>query len=380
MKNRVSYTPAAFLALLFFASCSDTSPPPATSDAADAAAPDARPADLARDQSSSLPDQDAAHDVIAPSLDTASPPLITFPRDESPHSDPIEWWYYTGVLKTGGGATYGFELVTFQAVLQPFVGYMAHYAVTDLPRSGFHLATGSSLFDQRGAQSGFDLAVGEWKMSGHDGHDQISAAMPGYAMDLSLSAQKPVVFQYGTGWMTVGSANPFYYYSYTRMGVTGTLTVDGAPQPVTGQAWMDHQWGDPGTNYQGWDWYSLRLDDQTEVMLFVVRKAGQAGFAGGTFVDPTGQATELKSGDFTVTAMGRWTSPHTGAIYPQGWTTSVPALGLTATITPVMADQEFTESILGSPVYWEGLCTVAATRKGASVSGQAYVELTNYTP
>ena len=41
---------------------------------------------------------------------------------------------------------------------------------------------------------------------------------------------------------------------------------------MTRSAWMDHQWGDfitlTGT---GWDWFSLRLDDGSAYMVYVIR-------------------------------------------------------------------------------------------------------------
>jgi predicted secreted hydrolase len=269
--------------------------------------------------------------------------------------------------------------VVFQVVILGMVGYLSHFAITDLKKGVFSLGSRTSLVDQRGATGGFNLEVGGWKMAGHAGKDSLSAELPGYALQLSLSASKPVVFQYGTGWMTVGSVNPFYYYSYTRMAATGLLTVDGQPKNVTGEAWMDHQWGDMGSDFKGWDWYSLRLDDQSELMLFTVRKSGQAGFSGGTLIDPAGVAEELKGSDFLVSSTGQWTSPHNGAVYPQGWTLSVPRIGLEVKLAATLPDQEFYESFLGwSPIYWEGLCTVTGTRAGKPVGGYAYVELTSY--
>ena len=37
---------------------------------------------------------DAGDDGIAP---------IRLPKDEKPHEDPVEWWYYTGLLQAENG-------------------------------------------------------------------------------------------------------------------------------------------------------------------------------------------------------------------------------------------------------------------------------------
>jgi predicted secreted hydrolase len=288
----------------------------------------------------------------------------------------MEWWYYTGVLETAAGERYGFELTTFQAMLYKAPVYIGHFAVTDLQKGTFHKKMDASAEDQREAvPEGFSLKVGTFEMSGHAGKDQIRAEMPGYALDLSLEALKPMVLQYGDGVMTVGSDEPFYYYSYTRMAITGSITVDGQQKSVTGVGWMDHQWGTIGSGY-GWDWFSLRLDDETEVMLFEVRHSGVPGFVGGTFIDKDGSARELTAGEFTTQATGQWTSPHTQIVYAQGWTIQVPSLDLDVELTAVMEDQEFNASIFDSPIYWEGLCDVSGTRAGQGITGHAYVEIT----
>ncbi len=305
-------------------------------------------------------------------------PPISLPADEAPHEQAAaEWWYYTGNLTTKAGARYGFELVVFQLGVGAKHAYVAHFAVTDPAGARFVHEAKLSTAAQAKAAAGFDLDVEGWRVRGHAGKDQLSAAMPGFAIELALAATKPVVIQYGKGWMTIGSTQPFYYYSYTRMAVTGTLSVDGTPHEVTGEAWMDHQWGEMGYEHQGWDWFSLRLDDQSDVMLFSVRWKNATGFVGGTWVEPDGKATPLAGNDFSVEATGSWSSPHTKRKYPQGWRLKIPARELDVTVTPVLADQEVYKTI-ATPIYWEGLCNVTGTRGGKPLAGQAYVELTGY--
>src|SRR6187549_3314739 len=76
-----------------------------------------------------------------PGLPPAPPPTpivqppVTFPKDEAPHNDLTEWWYYTGHLESEDSRRWGFELVTFQiqrATLQPY--YVSHFALTNRQR------------------------------------------------------------------------------------------------------------------------------------------------------------------------------------------------------------------------------------------------------
>jgi predicted secreted hydrolase len=323
----------------------------------DAGAPDAQTVDVGPDLT---PDQG-----------------VHLPADEAPHSDPSEWWYYTGRLTTQSGAVYGFEATVFQVMIYKAPLYVGHVAITDVKGDAFYAGMDTSPNDQRKAvKQGFKLDVGALQMSGGGGQDTVKATIAGgHGLDLSLKAQKPAVLQYGDGVMTIGADAPFYYYSYTRMAASGTITVGGVKETVTGVAWMDHQWGTIGKGY-GWDWFSLRLDDDSEVMLFKVRRTGKSGFIGGTYIDKAGKPTELKASDFTTTATGSWTSAATKITYPHGWSVEVKPLALKVDLKPVVADQEFKHNFLGSPIYWEGLCDVTGTRSGSATTGHAYVEIT----
>ena len=55
-------------------------------------------------------------------------------------------------------------------------------------------------------------------------------------------------------------------------------------------------------------------------------------------------------------------------------------MNLTATVDPLLADQEFSHSVAGSPTYWEGLCKVSGASAGKSISGHGYVEITGRIP
>jgi len=305
---------------------------------------------------------------------------ITFPQDEAPHKEQMEWWYYTGRLANSGGGHYGFELTFFQPRIAGRFIHIVHLAVTDMVNKKYDpvMQVTADPIPKQPAK-GFKLKVGDTEASGHAGQDHIKAKMEGYAFDLSLKSTKPVTLQYGTGWMKVGSDKPFYYYSYTNMAAKGWFSVAGKKEQVTGKVWMDHQWGTIGKGY-GWDWFSLRLDDDSELMLFKVRRDGKDGFGGGTLTRKDGTSLPLAKGDFTVTNTGSWTSPHTKTKYSHGWKISVPPLKLDATVTPLLADQEFSHTLAGSPTYWEGLCDVKGTREGKTLTGHAYVEITGKTP
>src|SRR5205823_1789750 len=141
-----------------------------------------------------------------------------------------------------------------------------------------------------GAGDGFDLDVEGWRARGALGQDTIEARSDPYGFELGLSAAKPPALHDGIGYISFGPVGDSYYYSRTRLAVAGTLYVDGTPRAVQGQAWMDHQWGD-FLVVGGWDWYSLQLDDDTELMLFLTRAPDDApALQLGTVVAPDGES------------------------------------------------------------------------------------------
>src|SRR5579884_1363453 len=319
--------------------------------------------------------------IFAPDPPPALVQPVTFPRDEAPHDDLTEWWYYTGHLFTDDGGRYGFEFVIFQVVRGDYpVMYVAHMAVTDGPRGRYWHDQRVQRGSQIGRQDGFDLDVDGWRLHGALGSDAIEAAADPYGLSLRLTATKPPVLHDGIGYFDYGPVGGSYYYSRTRMAVEGVLQDGDVARPVHGQAWMDHQWG----NFLvvgGWDWYSVQLDDQTELMLFLTRAPdGSAALRLGTYVAADGAARELDADAFTATPTGSWTSPHTGAVYPSGWEVTVPRLGLSLRLDPTLLDQELQTAATTGLAYWEGEVVIDGAHGDAPITGLGYVELTGYAP
>ncbi len=228
-------------------------------------------------------------------------------------------------------------------------------------------------------------------MSGADGADRLVASLApdeaaaagspgGFGLDLTLASTKPPALHDHDGWIDFGAAGSSYYYSRTAMTATGSVTLDGERLAVDGEAWFDHQWGDfISIGGGGWDWFAVNLDDGTDLTLSLVRDAaGGYPLVYGTLVGRDGTARHLERDAFTVDVTDRWQSPATGADYPAGWRVSIPGEGLSIELTPTVAAQELDTRATTGVIYWEGSQVVRATRDGAPLGGEAYVELTGY--
>jgi predicted secreted hydrolase len=316
---------------------------------------------------------------------TPAPP-IAFPRDAGPHDGLTEWWYYTGHLRSDrDGHQYGFEFVVFQVQRQGApTGYLAHVAVSDVDGRRF---SHQARFTQGQAATDFPLDVNGWRLDRQGASDTIQATMasgpgaqPPFGLDVRVTDDKPPALHHG-GYIDYGAAGGSYYYSRTRLSVAGQLAqADGDQVPVSGIAWMDHQWGNfVVASAGGWDWYSLQLDDHTELMLYVLRSAaGDTTGVYGSQVLADGSVRDLPVGSVLAESTGSWTSPHTGGVYPSGWLLSLPD-GERLDVRPQLEDQELwfpgsasTDGI-GAMAYWEGAVSVTGDRTGVG-----YVELTGY--
>lgn len=332
---------------------------------------------LACSSTPTTPSVDAG--VTAPSTWNAHPncrePLdsskVILPRDDGQHADDIEWWYWTGHLKAADGRWFGVEEVFFRAKQMNARGVMAHSALTDIAGKRFFHRSNLVLGDLTAAPASFDYELATQTVKGGAGHDVLHGEGDGYAFDLVLDEAKRPTLQHGTGYTDYVFGGYTYYYSRERMSAAGTITIGDETVPVTGSAWFDHQYGDLGSAVnKGWDWFALQLDDNREIMIFVVRDAQTPVVVGASYTDATCTTTALEPADFEIVPQRSWKSAKTGCIYPLDWVVRVK--GETFVVTSVLDEQELWKS---TPIYWEG----AATVTGAS-TGRAYVELNGYCP
>ena len=328
---------------------------------------------------------------------------VVLPRDLFAHKhSQTEWWYYTGHAETESGTQFGFEFVFFKrrtdldkfslVPLRLFGNpiYFAHFALTDIDGKKFryaHRKSSNGWFDfpASASETHFHLRLGDWSMrESHETHILRATIGSDIVFEANLKpAKKPVLngkSRDGVSFKDEGQASR--YFSYTRMEMEGDLILNGEIAHFNGSAWMDREFGtwEPTEKQKGWDWFSIQLDNNTELMCYRLRdsKGTPSEFSSGNFVAETGEFTPLMSEDFRIEPTGSWKSPHTEATYPSGWKITVPKFDLELTVTPTIKDQELDTRGTTMIVYWEGACTVRGKSGNADVSGCAYVELVGY--
>ncbi len=328
---------------------------------------------------------------------TAVPGLsLVFPKDHGKHPNfQTEWWYFTGNLESEGSRRWGFQVTFFRRALfkEPVAMgsswavrdvYPAHFALTDVQSNRFFYA---ELLSREGpglanaAVADLKVHVRDWSANRENDQIRLKARENGHALDLLLASKKPPVLHGRSGYSRKGEAEnqASYYYSLTSLQATGTLTFQGVSHQVQGLAWMDHEFGSSMllAGQVGWDWFSLQLDDGSELMVsYLRRKDGTFERAFGSFISKESVVTDLVNEKIAIIPKGTWTSPHTKGVYPSGWTVHIPDQKISLEISPLIRDQELS---LGDRIaYWEGAVEAKGTRNGNQVYGRGYVELTGY--
>jgi predicted secreted hydrolase len=315
-----------------------------------------------------------------------------FPRDHGAHPDyQTEWWYYTGHLAEAGGdvtkkSDWGFQLTFFRrasagdaAVNSAGQSWLAHAAVSDLRagklKSGRRAVKGG-LGVAGASQSGLDVWHRDWRAVSIAGEQILEFELPGGPRLRLRGALETPLLHGAMGVSRKGSCPTCasMYYSMPRIRLVGEILQDGVTREVEGLAWMDHEFmsNSMEKGQVGWDWFGLMLPDGGSLMLYMLRNAqGGVEFASGT-LQTTGRTESLKISDFQVAAKNSWTSPHTGAKYPSGWSISVPSAELKLELTPEVLDQEIVDDSENGHSYWEG-----AVRDGKQGTF-GYAELTGY--
>jgi predicted secreted hydrolase len=335
------------------------------------------------------------------------PRAFRFPEDHGAHPEyRTEWWYLTGHLAAlEGDRAFGFQLTFFRSALEAAAPesasawatnqlWMAHFALTDVAGQrhlhGERLARGAAGLAGASAEP-FRVWLEDWSLAREAGAPPVAgsgsafpmrlrAGLEGGALELRVDEGKPPVLQGEQGYSRKGPApgNASYYLSWTRMPLSGTVTLDGERIAVAGQGWMDREWSTSALDpvHEGWDWFSLQLGDGRELMFFELRRRDGAPepLNHGVVVDPDGETRPLGADDVRIEVTEEWTSPLDGTRYPGGWILRIPEEDATLTLVPRVANQEMNVTFR----YWEGALEVAGSWGGEPVEGVGYAELTGY--
>ncbi|WP_299689342.1 lipocalin-like domain-containing protein [uncultured Vibrio sp.] len=317
---------------------------------------------------------------------------ITFPADHQAHPDfRHEWWYLTANLIDEEGNTLGVQWTQFRFATTPQEGtnsaekttwqsqqiYMAHSAVTTKNK---HYADEKWSRDQAElagvSTSPFRVYLDDWQWTSTS-DDLFPATLVanseqfGYSLKLTNNAPYQKQGEQGYSTKSRDGKVASYYYSQPFINVSGEVTIDGVNHLVSGKGWIDREWSSQFLldSQQGWDWFALRLSDETSLVVFQLRNSttGKESYSHARLMQKDGSGITIKQQDIRLTATKKTEIDKRD--YPTEWQISIPTQQIELTVSALNPNAKMPLSI----PYWEGPIMI----KG-SHSGSGYMELTGY--
>lgn len=199
------------------------------------------------------------------------------------------------------------------------------------------------------------------------------------AVSLALEATVPLLdLHLGGDAASVGE--PFAYRCYPRVRLTGRV----GEEAVTGEAWVDHQWGGIDWFYDasrehllGWDWFGINLDDGSDWIVIRHRDVVTDEIVAMHVTARSHIGAVRQASAFRATPTRYWESPATHVRYPVAWNIEVPALAASFMFQP-LADAQELASFGSIRAVWEGAGVVSGSVGGRPVRGTGRAEFHGY--
>ncbi len=322
--------------------------------------------------------------------------LLQFPQDHGAHPDyRIEWWYLTANLTDREDRHWGLQWTLFRQALSPEQAnagwqsnqmWMAHAAITT-PEGHFH--------EQRFARGGigqagvsrlsrdgyFNAWMDDWQWRSN------SAALLPAELRFTIGEREIVLVLDATGELVANGINGYsqksaqgqasYYYSQPHIRVHGSVKQGPDKTELSGQGWLDREWSSQALaeNQQGWDWFSLHLNDGHKLMVYQLRHDDGEHWISGNWISPHG-GTQLLGRNAINLSSTRTGTIETGTNQtrelPMEWQLSLVDEERSWRIKPLY-DQQW----MGTRIpYWEGVVLVEDAQ--GAPAGIGYMELTGY--
>jgi predicted secreted hydrolase len=347
-------------------------------------------APMAQDVLGDLRDQGAGFAQVTPGR------ALVFPRDHSAHPDyRIEWWYLTANLEDQQGRHWGLQWTLFRQALSPeqvSTGWqsnqvwMAHAAITTPDGHFYEQRFARGDIGQAGVSSirrdGFFnawLDDWEWRSEG--------AALFPASLKFTIAEREVILTLEATGKLVANGDNGYslksaqgqasYYYSQPHIQVRGFIRQGLDKVDLKGRGWLDREWSSQAlaANQQGWDWFSLHLNDGHKLMVYQLRHEDGEHWLSGNWIKPQGGSILLDRNDIELGSTQSREIDTGGSQtreLPLEWQLGLVNQQRRWRIRPLYDQQWMATRI----PYWEGVVLVE-DEKGAQV-GIGYMELTGY--
>ncbi len=294
---------------------------------------------------------------------TKNPPL-QFPKDEGVHPEsPFEWWYLNSQFSDAAGKKYAFFFCTFSTG-RHLVSFFDKSADTCGTKDYYESVDAST------EKLDFKSITSKWKQTAEPFTYNFHYDFQALTLDLILKSNKKPFQPGGDGFVAMGEKGTSRYYALTDLTLAGTVTMGTNKIEVSGHAWMDHQWGkwDWANDFSQWKWFSVQLDNGTDLMLFNLYKNKKLLNSHCGYIDAKSQQFHNLPCELVTQ---KYYTDETGGKWQKEIVLNFPSLPNTKLTLISEKDLQFAEQ----KVLWEGSMKVDGVFKGTAVKGSAFGEL-----
>ena len=279
-----------------------------------------------------------------------------------PHENQsIEWWYFNGFLK--GKKKYAFMTCLFKAdgknVNIPFLKipakdwYFSHTVLFDISEKKTIKEVLPIVFISKDSFKREDLFVNYFPplktrfVNYEIARQKDKIRLKTGYFDILLKEKKKPLLEGGNGFIELPGKST-YYYSYSNLEAEGFV----GSEKVKGKAWHDKQWSKKGFMNDSWLWFSVQLENNTEIVVFDYKGKKMA-----TISYPDNRQKTVKA-EFKPIGK-QWKSPS-GIDYFLEW--KIKAGEFEILTKPIIKECEVNFGVIN---YWEGPLQVKVNGKKA---------------
>jgi len=314
---------------------------------------------------------------------------ILFPQAHGPKkSYRQEWWYLTATLTTEEGQSLASQWTLFRRAVGDKHWYFAHAALADTTNHISAYRNGrEELSNVNISTKPFNATIDDWQwqststllpatlvygsaVGSISNNADNTTSKNAWQVELNLSTTEDYFLQGEDGFsikhpsLNIAS----HYYSQPFIEVTGKVYWQGKWQQVTGKAWFDREWASQmlGQDQQGWDWFSLRLDESTALMVFRVR-SNQQDYFYASIMSRNGELRSIASHEINLVSHNNTNSDSS---YPQSFSLVIAKENIDIEVKVVNEQQIMRFGI----EYFEGMVNFSGSHQG-----NGFVEMTGYS-
>ena len=295
----------------------------------------------------------------------------------------IEWWYVTANLESESGEMLGIQWTLFRLADSPSPQrdgwanqqrWLGHVGLTSANQHFFADTYARGGIGQADVtMNPFSARIDNWSITALDADATtftLRANTADFNYTLTLNKIGPAVLQGEQGFsLKSAEGQASYYLSLPFLEVSGVIQIGDEHFSVDGDAWLDREWSSQplSADQQGWDWFSLHLDQGDKLMLFRLRHAQGDDYFSGTYIRADGTTQPLQPQQIRMQPLQQHTVA--GRELPVEWQLYVDDLGIDVRTQALNPNAWMATGI----AYWEG-----PIRFTGSHSGTGYLEMTGY--